>query len=174
MKAYFVTNDQRYSRFFLWLLNTNTSHTGIGFSVNGYDFVVDCNKPYGKHYLLKQWLMKYRIVVTMDVKIDEETERNIYNLAINRVVNKPYDMGAYYYGAYRGFLKKFLGIPFPKTNAWSVPDKWCCTELYTALADAFNDIGIPLDGLVFDALTPEMIEMELRSRTSHMENVTWS
>lgn len=174
MKAYFVTNDQRYSRFFLWLFNTNTSHLGLGFHIGKYDFVVDANKPVGKHYLLRGWLIKYRIVVTMDIDISPELESKFYDLAINNIVNMPYDMGAYYYGAVRGFLNKFLGVPYPKTNAWSSPDKWCCTEIFTALKDAFTEMGIDLSGLVFDAMTPEMIEKELRLRTAHMENVVWS
>lgn len=173
MKVYFVTNDKLYSKFFLWLFNTNTSHMGLGFNIGNLDFVVDANKPYGKHYLLQQWLLKYKIIVTVEIELAPEIEDRIYNTAINRIVNVPYDMVAYNYGAFRGFMKKFFNYPYPKTNAFSDPDKWCCTEIFAAIKDELASIGIDVTGLNFDALTPEMIEKEIRIRTANLPNVKW-
>lgn len=173
MKVYFVTNEQKYSRFFRWLFNTNTSHVGLGFHTQCREFVVDANKPYGKHYLLSQWQRKYDIIVTMDVVIPQEEEDLIYDTSINTIVNVDYDMGAYIYGAIWGFLYKFLKIPYPTKNAWSSPNKWCCTEIFKAIESGLKQIGIDIHDLQFDAMTPEMIEIELRKRTKDMSNVSW-
>lgn len=173
MKAYFVTNKRGYSRFFRWLFNTDTSHVGLGFHAHCREFVVDANKPYGKHYMLSQWKKKYDIIVTMDISTPQDVEDLIYDNAINTIVNVDYDMGAYIYGAVRGFLYKFLKVPYPKKNAWSSPDKWCCTEIFEAIKPEFKSVGIDIDDLQFDAMTPEMVEIELRKRTENMPNVLW-
>jgi len=146
---------------------------GLGFKIGNFDFTVDANKPYGKHYLLQQWLMKYKVIVTMDIELEQEIEDRIYNTAINRIVNVAYDMGAYNYGAFRGFLKKFFKVPFPKTNAFSDPNRWCCTEIFSAVKDELTSVGIDSARLHFDAMTPEMIEKEMRIRTVNLPNVKW-
>ncbi len=173
MKVYFVTNGRAYSKFFLKLFKTTISHIGFGFSVNGYDFVIDANKPYGKHYLLKQWLLKYKIIKQVDIALLPHIEQGIYNTCIDKIVGISYNMGAYKYAAVCVILNRFFKIRLPTVNKWSEKDKLCCTEIFEIVKPVFFELGLNINDLCFDALLPDTILLELKNRAKGMNNVVF-
>ncbi len=173
MKVYFVTNDQAYSKFFLKLFKTSSSHIGFGFSIDGYDYVIDANKPYGKLCLLKQWLLKYKIVKYIDISLPIEVEKGLYSKCVDGIVGIPYDMGAYKYGVLCRMLYLLFNKPYPKVNKWSCPDKLCCTEIFNVVKTDFSDIGLDISDLLFDTLLPDTICSILVNRAQPLENITF-
>ena len=68
---------------------------------------------------LPEFLKENRIVYSMRPNdLDRTSKRILLHATMNEFSGTNYDGGSFFYFAWRAALKKFLGIPFPKTSKW--------------------------------------------------------
>lgn len=153
MYIYFTTNEKYYSKLLRWLTGEPVSHVAVGFYFGAKINVIEATKPRAKLVSYKHFKSKEKLVKVLKLSLGFDDELFCYNLVLQKMVGKPYDWGAYYYGFWRCILKKFFGISFPKINRFNDPDKQLCTEVLDPLKVFFASkrIDIIRD---LSALTP--------------------
>lgn len=178
MRICWVTNERYYSRLLRYLFTNDSSHVGVTFDVHGISLATDVNKPFGKVWDLDYWLYKYNVVWSMDVLLSEDDEMVLFRLCRDYCVLRKYDMGAYYYGMICGLRLKFLGIPLPSVNKWSLNTGSTCQEVVTPIiqSDILQHIEPRLaniDPTVFSACTPDMTMEILKTATKDNPRIEW-
>lgn len=173
MKIHFSKNSKFYSKLLMFLCKEPVSHVGLEFFSGTLNLAMDCTKPYGKVYHIKQWRKNYDIVCTMHLRMGDDDELITYTEAAKKSVLVGYDWGAYYYG-FIAVIKRFIfGTPLPKTNKWQSDDVRICTEILDPLKKILLRYDIDIMDLDFTALTPYEAACELRIRSVGKLGVTW-
>ena len=149
------------------------SHVGLEFAATTFSLAMDCTKPYGKVYHIKDWLKKYDLVFSMELPLSEEEELEVYKIAAQKSIRVPYDWGAYYYGFIALIKQFFLGTPLPKENIWQHPDTRICTEILEPLKDVLYRHNIDIRDLDLTAVTPMGAARVLLERTEGHKEVYW-
>jgi hypothetical protein len=175
MKIHWVTNEQRYSKFFRFLFGEQTSHVGAEFSIGGAEMAIDLNKPYGTLWDMGYWRSKYNIVWSCEIPLSSDEEWQVFNDCRKYAVLRKYDMNGYYYGIWRGILKKFFGRPLPSVNKWAANTGSMCQEIVVPVTQS-NPIvarGIAIDLMHTTAKTPDMVIKIMKKATAHRPDVKW-
>jgi len=174
MRICWVTNDVWFSRLLRYIFKESTSHVGVLVNVHDTEFAFDINNPYGSMYSAKYWLHKYRVVHSLDIPLSEQDSVRFFKFMEERAVLRPYDIKAYYYGMWRGLLRKLFGLAGPKTNKGVTPDRDMCQEVVRHVME-FDVIHQKLDVQCPDLtlMTPDMTMKYMKTITSNTE-WTWS
>lgn len=162
MKIYFVKDDKWYSKIIMGVMEEPVTHIGIGLFCDKFDLVIDCTKPYGKLYHFDHWTSrdKYQLVTTLELKLSEKKEIEIYYKLIDNCLLVPYDWGAYAYGLFYVIKKMLWNAEYPKKNPWAGEGKWC-SEIIEPLKPYLKENDIDLDSYDLEIATPWMIYKEL-------------
>ena len=176
MKLCFVTNDKNYSKLFRWLFNEDSSHVGTTFNINGVELATDLNRPYGTLWDLNYWKSKYNIVWSMELKLSDQEEFEIFKACREYAVLRKYDMAGYYYGMVWGILAKFFGLTLPKVNIWAEDTGSMCQEIIVPLVQhpifkKYVPTSIPV--VRTTAKTPGMVRKMMMDATKDNEHITW-
>jgi len=178
MRICWVTNEKYYSKLLRFLFNNDTSHVGVMFDINGIELVTDINRPFGKVWDNNYWLYKYTVVWSMEVLLSDKEEIELYHTCRKYCVLREYDMGAYYYGMLAGLRLKFLKIPLPKVNKWSLNTGSTCQEVLTPLvqSDIIRHVEprlASIDPTRFSECTPDMVMNIMKTATKGNPRIHW-
>jgi hypothetical protein len=134
MKILFVKSNKFGSRLIRWGLGEDCSHVAVWF-----ESLKKALHSYGAGIteLSEEDFFKINTIVhQIPVSIPSE---EIFYYAFKAATAKiPYDYSALCYFAYRGCLKKFFNVPFPKENALDKRSKFLCTEAIYAFLDIYS------------------------------------
>lgn len=129
MKICWVTNEKNYSKLYRWLFKEDASHVGSVFTFGSSSVAVDLNRPFGRIWDIRHWLHKYTIIWSMEIKLTEEEELEMYAACREYAVMRDYDMSGYYYGMIVGLRRRLFGVKLPSKNAWSKGTGSMCQEI---------------------------------------------
>jgi hypothetical protein len=132
LKILWVKSNLIGSRLIRWGLGIDCSHVALWF-----EDVRLIYHSYGKgmHEVDPTEFFKINTTVhSIDLTCDEFA---IYSEFSAAVVDIEYDYSALAYLAWRGSLKKFLGVPFPQKNLLQHDSKYLCTEALYAFFEIY-------------------------------------
>lgn len=132
-----------------WGFGEPCSHFAIIFD----DALVFHSNLKGVHLQSKTNFLKHaEIVHDINIPLSEVIEENLYKAIISKLDGKPYDMKAFFFFIYRGFLLKFFNKPLPLKNEFDDNDSYLCTELAYELTDY-----IDISNLNLAIVTPQRL-----------------
>lgn len=148
-----VRSEARGSRLIQWGLGEGASHLAIETPDYVYHSSVD-----GVERLMKwEFWDHYELVKAVGVPTLGDQANRIQQELKPMVQIVPYDYPALYYFAWRAFLRKAFGQPFPAKNAGDKRDAMLCVELLYAFCEAYAKIAgrtITLRDRTFGVMTP--------------------
>lgn len=130
MRLIFTTSDRILSKLIRWTFQEDVSHCGILFDkklvFHSSLFGVEIQGIYAFQKIS-------RIVHYVDVPLSLEAEEGIYQRLLEHYEGQSYDYRAFGYFAWRAFLYRIFGRPFPERNAWQRPQDFLCDGFLAAL-----------------------------------------
>lgn len=139
-----------------WGLSEPVSHFGIVFD-NG---IVFHSNLLGTHV---EWFGTFakhcEIVYSVECQMELLDEEAVYRDILDTYDDKGYDYCAFAYFCLRGFMRKFLRIPFPEKSAWTDKDKFLCTELAGTLPESI--IGAQIKAEDLSILSPYQLYLQV-------------
>jgi len=174
MHIAWVTNDVWFSRLLRWIFKQKTSHVGLIFRLKEVELALDINNPYGSLWSLNYWLHKYRLIYTLEIPLTKEEEFFVFKSLEEIAVLKPYDIKAYYYGMWRGLLKRLFKIPYPEVNKAVTNGKDMCQEIISyVLHHPIVQEKIGKHECDFTVMTPDSSMMYMRLITNNIPSFIW-
>lgn len=158
MKIKFTTTDMLVSKIIRWMFNEESTH----FTATLYnDQVIFQSNFFGVDFSsFKAFSLHAKVIHEFDIPMTREQEDIVFDSLVESMVGNKYDFKALIYFGFRGLLKKFLGIPLPKTNKWQTKDQNLCTELAYGLPDDVIPPGIK--GMDLSMVTAERLYKMLK------------
>jgi hypothetical protein len=130
MKLIWTKNKMPLSWLIRWGLDEPVSHFAIVFDGR----IVFHSNLFGVHL---KWFDTFKksqeIVFSIDIKLPLEQEEQVYLDIIGTQDGQSYDYCAFFYFMWRGFLRKFFGIPMPLKSFANQKKAFLCTELAFAI-----------------------------------------
>lgn len=146
MKLIWTKSDLILSKFIRFGLKTDCSHFALVFNSPAGGLMFESNLLGTHPKFFKTALKHMTIVHEIDVLLPVEIENQIWDIVVDRYDDEPYNFKGFLYFCWRGFLKRFLGIPFPMKGLYDRSNGDLCVEVYKALTDAgvMPDLNIDL------------------------------
>ncbi len=152
------------SQLIRWGLNEPVSHFAIILD----DKIVFQSNFFGTRLCWKKKFLNHStIVFKKELSLSSEQEEAVYNELV-LLDGHPYDFLALFYFIWRGFLWRFLGLQFPKSNLLGQKTAFLCTELAKSLTSALK-IELP-DNL--DMLSPYRLYLLFENENGNNERKT--
>lgn len=153
MKVAFTKSHLPLSKFIMWGLSEDCSHTVIIFD----EKLVIHSNLFGVHVNFLESFKKHcTIVHEVELDLPLIAEENVYKNLI-QLDGLDYDFKAFLYFCWRGILKMLFKIPLPKLNKFN-SSGILCTEIVQCLR---NIIDIPEDLSMY---SPYMVYKYLESK----------
>ncbi len=150
-----TTTDEWESRLIKWGLDEDCSHFAIRFGdviFQSYEGRVredtwwDFQKGKTVIHSARPKMINQAEVIAMHKKLRET------------IGDKGYDFLAILYWGWRGVLKKFFGIPIPKTNRWGTGKKYYCVEILDPIRKELEKCcDINFEGMDMEMISPHML-----------------
>lgn len=152
------------SKLIIWGTNSKSSHF---LTVFDQKFLIHSNflGVHPKWY--NTFLKSNEIVESVEIECGLELEERIYKSLLDIEDSKGYDFPALIYWFYRGFLRKFFGIPVPKSNKWASSKLLLCLAIYGKLP--YEVTGSKIDEDELEMMTPDELMSIIKERIKNGE-----
>lgn len=142
------TNEMLGSKLIRWGTRSETSHFAIGFDLGGrgVDILESTFSQGGVRQITYEYFKTYQqITQELHVPLPPNTERELFNLVLDRVKGKKYDNNAIAYWGIRLVMNRYMCIPLPSHNQWGDRDRLYCVEVLSALREWLAGVGVVFD-----------------------------
>lgn len=167
MNVLLVKSNKLGSRLIRWGLGEPASHMAVEFPDAGVVY-----HAYG-HSILRvaRKDFNYILVDKIVLRATAAEDCDMENFFRSATTYQKYDYPALLYFAWRVFLKRYLGRPFPRVAAWNVPDWSICTELGYLIGEAYarscGQMILP-EGYDLAIVSPWQLGNLLKSRVAQL------